>query len=201
VPESIPGTLVVVGCSWGGLAAVERVLAGLPPGSDCALVVVQHRAQAASPLADFLASVSPWPLAEPEDKEPLMTRRVYVAPAGYHLMVEADHLALSTEDLYRHSRPSIDVLFESAASAWAERVVAVILTGANSDGADGARRVAAAGGRVIIQDPAEAERAEMPAAARAAVPEAEVLAVSAIGARLGELVGTGVPGPGRGVRP
>ena len=185
-----PAGLVVLGCSWGGLDAVGRVLSDLPADADCAVVVVQHRPQSDSPLAAFWRSSAHWPVTEPEDKEPLCTGRVYVAPAGYHLMIEADHLALSTEGPYHHSRPSIDVLFESAASSWGAREVAVVLTGANSDGAAGAARVAAAGGRVVVQDPAEAARAEMPAAALAAVPEADVLALSAIGAHVGDLVGS-----------
>jgi two-component system, chemotaxis family, protein-glutamate methylesterase/glutaminase len=186
--ERTPAWLVVVGASWGGLDAVGRVLSDLPEQADCAVVAVLHRVQADSPLALLLSPRARWPLLEPEDKEPLRRGRIYVAPAGYHLMVEANHLALSTEGPFRHSRPSIDVLFESAASAWGSQVVALVLTGANSDGSEGAARVASAGGRVLVQDPAGAERREMPAAAIVAVASAEVVALADIGSRLGQML-------------
>lgn len=183
-----PGRLVVVGASWGGLEAVGHLLSDLPEDADCALVVVLHRPQADSALASLLTPRARWPLLEPEDKEPLRSRRIYLAPAGYHLMVEGDHLALSTEGPFRYSRPSIDVLFDSAASALGARVVAVVLTGANSDGAEGAARVAAAGGRVLVQEPTGSERREMPDATIRAVPGAEVLALADIGRHLGQML-------------
>lgn len=185
--ERAPAWLVVVGASWGGLDAVSRLLSDLPDDVDCALVAVLHRPQADSPLASLLGPRTRWPLIEPEDKEPLRSRRIYLGPAGYHVMVEGDHLALSTEGPFRHSRPSIDVLFESA-SAWGSRAVAVVLTGANSDGAEGAARVAATGGRVLVQEPSGSERREMPDATILAVPGAEVLALGDLGRRLGDMV-------------
>ncbi|HET9733337.1 MAG TPA: chemotaxis protein CheB [Acidimicrobiales bacterium] len=183
-----PGTrLVVVGCSWGGLEAVASVLEALPPDADCVMAVAQHRSAARSPLAELWARHTTWPVLEPEDKEPISARHVYVAPPSYHLMVEGAHLALSTEAPHNHSRPSIDVLFESAARAWGHRVVAVVLTGSNADGAAGAAAVAARGGPVIVQDPADAPHPEMPRATVAAVPSATVLPVAAIGGHLARL--------------
>ena len=104
-------------------------------------------------------------MREAEDKDPIAAPGVYLAPPDYHLLLEPGRLALSTDEIVNFSRPSIDVLFESAADAYGEAVVAVLLTGANSDGARGLGRVRAAGGYAIVQDPATAESKEMPAAA------------------------------------
>lgn len=182
---------MVVGCSWGGLDAVSRVLEGMPADAACPVVVAQHRGPSPSLLAELWRRHSSWPVVEPDDKEPLRLRHVYVAPPGYHLMVEGSHLALSTEGPHNHSRPSIDVLFESAAKSWGPRVVAVVLTGSNTDGAAGAGLVFSHGGTVIVQDPEEAVRAEMPSAALAAVRGATVLALGDIGAHLGRLTRLG----------
>lgn len=154
--------LVAVGCSWGGLAALSRVLDHVPEDLDATIVVAQHRPHAPSNLATVLAAHTPWPVCEADDKEAISTRRVYLAPPGYHLMVEADRFELSTEGPVRYSRPSVDVLFESVAAAYTDRAVAVVLTGSNDDGADGADKVARRGGLVVVQDPETAERREMP---------------------------------------
>lgn len=180
--------LVVVGCSWGGLEAVSAVLDTIPGTADFAMVVAQHRGAAPSGLVSLWGRHTSWPVVEPDDKQPILTRHVFVAPPGYHLLVEGSHLALSTDAPHNHSRPSIDVLFESAAQAWGHRVVALVLTGSNADGAAGAAEVAARGGRVVVQDPAEAPHPEMPRAALEAVPRAAVLPLAEIGAHLGRLV-------------
>ena len=179
--------LIVVGCSWGGLAAVTRVLASLPGDLDAAMVVAQHRGPGRSALASLLSRQSPWAVAEAEDKQPIVSRQVYLAPGGYHLLVERGHLALSTEGPVHHSRPSIDVLFESAADAYRDAVVGVVLTGANEDGAAGLMRIVERGGRAVVQDPASAERAEMPRAALATGIDAAVLPLDEIGPFLGRL--------------
>ena len=131
------------------------------------------------------------------DKEPLRPGHVYVAPPDYHLLVEPGHLALSTDDHVQFARPSIDVLFESAADAYGERVVGVLLTGANEDGADGLARIAAAGGFTIAQDPATADRPEMPAAAVARGAARRVLELERIGPFLAGLR-SGARGRGTG---
>lgn len=184
-----PTWIVVVGCSWGGLQALGRVLDSLPEGLDAALLVAQHRGAAASTLATLLGPHTPWSVQDAEDKAPLVSRHVYLAPGGYHLLVEGDHLALSTEGPVAFSRPSIDVLFESAAEAFGDRLVAAVLTGANADGAEGLRQVVRRGGRAIVQDPATAARSEMPAAALAAVPDAIVAPLDELGLRIAELCG------------
>src|SRR4051794_1374760 len=158
--------VVVVGASWGGLRAVSILLEGLKPDLPAAVVVAQHRAAASDgDLESALARRSTLPVEEVDDKTPVAPGRVYLAPADYHLLVEPGHFVLSTDVPVQFSRPSIDVLFESAADAYRSRVVGVVLTGANEDGADGLRHIKAMGGTVLVQDPADAERPEMPAAA------------------------------------
>lgn len=166
--------LVVIGCSWGGLAAMSSLLEELPAEFDVPVVVVQHRGEARSVLTELLGRHTVRAVVEPNDKDELRPRHVYVAPPGYHLLVDRTGFSLATEAPVNHSRPSVDVLFEAAAGAFGERMAAVVLTGANDDGAAGLRQVAAAGGMVLVQDPGTAERSTMPAAALEAVPTALV---------------------------
>jgi len=172
--------LVVVGCSWGGLAAASRLLALLPPEFCVPMVILQHRNEMPSPLSDLLARHTQRRVTEPDDKEELRPGQIYVAPPGYHLLLDKTRFSLATEAPVRYSRPSVDVLFESAASAFGDRLAAVVLTGANEDGAAGLARVAAAGGLTLVQDPETAERSTMPAAALAAVPDAQVGDIAAL---------------------
>ncbi|HEX7083570.1 MAG TPA: chemotaxis protein CheB [Gaiellaceae bacterium] len=177
-----PGRLVAIGASWGGLNALRAVLRGLPADLDAALVVAQHRA-AGAPSAgylDLLGAATSLRVCEPGDKDRLAPGTVYVAAPDYHLLVEGTHLALSLEERVVHARPSVDVLLESAAEAFGARCVGVVLTGANEDGARGLARVLELGGAGIVQDPSEAERAEMPCAAIAAAPEATVAPLAEI---------------------
>jgi two-component system chemotaxis response regulator CheB len=174
--------LIVVGASWGGLMALRDLLAGLPPGFPTPLAIAQHRSSESSPGAfvELLATHSPLPVSEAWDKEPIAPAHVYVATADYHLLVEGRSFALTTDVRVNFARPSIDELFETACDSYGERVVGVILTGANEDGAAGLARVARRGGAAIVQDPDGAERPEMPLAALAAVPGARVLPLGAI---------------------
>jgi two-component system chemotaxis response regulator CheB len=172
--------LIAVGASWGGLEALRTLLRGLPADLDATIVIAQHRSPESHPTAfrDLLGAVTPLSVREGDDKEPLRRGHVYVAPPDYHMLVESDEtLALSTEAAVAYSRPSIDVLLETAAEAYRDRCVGVVLTGANEDGAHGLARVRELGGAAIVQDPETAERAEMPAAALAAVPDARVARV------------------------
>jgi len=181
--------LVVIGTSWGGLHALRRVLGGLPAKFDVPVVVVQHRHRDSDHLlVSLLQDNTSLTVNEIEDKIELEPGGVYVAPAEYHVLVEVGHLALSTEEPVRYSRPSIDVTFESAADAYGARTIGVVMTGANDDGARGLRRIAARGGAAIVQDPATAESAVMPAAALKAVPDAKVVPVDKMGAFIASLV-------------
>jgi len=139
-------------------------------------------------LAELFRAKCRIPVREAEDKEPIVPGTAYFAAPGYHLLVEQDRsLALSSDLPVLYSRPSIDVLFESAADAYGPALLAVILTGANQDGAAGIRAVIAAGGTAIVQDPREAFASLMPEAARAAGPTARVMTLQKIAAYLREV--------------
>ena len=161
--------LIVIGASWGGLHAIERLLQDLPDEFRTPIAIAQHRAadSGSGALSEILGRhAGPGAdVCEAGDKDPIKPGRVYLAPPDYHLLVEPDGFALSTEGAVQFSRPSIDVLFDSAADTFSERLIAVILTGANEDGAYGIQRVRRRGGLTIAQDPESAERREMPAAA------------------------------------
>ena len=150
--------LVVVGTSWGGLAALRTLVGALPASFRMAVTLVQHRHKDSDHvLRALLQERSPLVVCEVEDKMPLEEGHIYVAPPDYHTLIEPGHFALSTEAPVRFSRPSIDVTFTSAADAYGHRVVGVILTGANADGANGLRRISDRGGLALIQDPRSAE--------------------------------------------
>jgi two-component system chemotaxis response regulator CheB len=180
---------VVVGGSAGGLKALVDILSEIPAHFGLPVLVVQHlHASDGGALARHLARETSLPVVEPCDKERIEPGCVYVAPADYHMLVErSGTIALSVEERVNWSRPSIDVLFESAASAWGRSVIAIILSGANSDGAKGAQAVKAAGGLVIAQDADEAQHPFMPRAAIDARVVDEVLRAKEIGRRVAEL--------------
>ncbi len=182
--------LVVIGTSLGGLHALQSVLGGLGATFPWPVAIVQHRS--AEDIDDTLAVILQrhcvLPVREVEDKDPIEPGRVYLGPSDYHLLVEADGFALSTEGRVTFARPSIDVLFESAAAVFGRMVVAVVLTGASSDGAAGVVSVKAAGGRVLVQDPLTADSAVMPRAAIATRRVDEILPLATIGSRLNQLV-------------
>jgi two-component system chemotaxis response regulator CheB len=155
--------LVVMGTSTGGLHALTRLLSGLPANFPLPIAIVQHRSRDSDErLSMLLSGASLIPVYEAEDKEPLKVPGVYLSPPDYHLMVELDWVALSTEEPVAYSRPSIDVLFESAAYSHGSRVIGVLLTGANQDGTRGLKRIKERGGYVIVQNPDSAESAFMP---------------------------------------
>jgi two-component system chemotaxis response regulator CheB len=180
--------LIVVGCSWGGLAALGRLLEHLPESVDLPVVIAQHRAPESlrGGVETALRRRVARPVVEVGDKDPIERGHVYLAPPDYHLLVEPGSFALSVDERVQYARPSIDVMFESAADAYGTRVIGIVLTGANEDGAAGLARIAERGGVAIVQDPEAAEAREMPEAALAAAP-ATVLPLEEIGPFLGEL--------------
>ena len=183
--------LVVIGASWGGLKAVGAVLEGLPAHFGCAVVLAQHRSPASTgALAAVLQARTALAVREVEDKDLIEPGVVHLAPPDYHLLVEPGHLSLSLDERVQYSRPSIDVLFESAAGSYGEGVVAVVLTGANEDGAAGVQAVKRAGGLTVVQDPATAESPLMPQAAVASGAADKVLSLGDIAPFLVELCGT-----------
>lgn len=188
--------LIVIGASLGGLRALQTVLPALPAGFALPLVVVQHRLPDAGDSLQFVLQEScALPVREVIDKMPIEAGTVYLAPSGYHLLVEGDHFVLSTEDPVFLARPSIDALFESAAQAHGAQVVGVVLTGTGSDGAASALAIASAGGRVIVQDPRSAQEAQMPQCSLDAVSDALLLDITQIGPYIAQLGGA-APQPG-----
>lgn len=189
--------LVVVGVSAGGLNALSVLLGALPADFPMALVVVQHRSRDSDALCEVLQRTTALRVHEATDKMPTEPGGVYVAPPDYHLFVESDELSLSVDAPELYSRPSIDLAFESAADSRGARVIGVVLTGANHDGARGLRRIADRGGRAFVQDPATAEVPVMPAAALDAVPEATVVTLEELPRLLVDLAAGLAPPRGR----
>lgn len=181
--------MVAIGASWGGLEAIGRLLARLPASFRSPVAVVQHRGSSTpeGAMRHYLASRCLLPVVDAEDKEPVEEGRVYLGPPDYHLLVDHGVLTLSLEAPVAYSRPSVDVLFESAADTYGPGLTAVVLTGANSDGSRGVVAVRDAGGTVLAQDPAEAEKGEMPRAAIATGAVHHVLPVEGLAARLVEM--------------
>jgi two-component system chemotaxis response regulator CheB len=184
--------LVVMGASWGGLTALERVLGGLPRDFTTPIAIAQHRSadSGSAGLAKLLGGHSVLPVVDVEDKQPIERGHVYLAPPDYHLYVDEDVFSLSVDDAVLYSRPSIDVLFESAADVYRERLIAVLLTGANEDGAHGIAAVKRLGGYTIVQNPVEAERSEMPRAALRAIEPDKVLSLDAVPGELAAVAAT-----------
>ncbi len=180
--------IIVVGASTGGLKALQILLSGLPAEFPLPIAIVQHRgANSESGLSEFLRRWSKLPIKEPEDKEPIETGHAYLAPRDYHLLIENGSFALSTDSPVAYARPSIDVLFESAADEYEDRAIGVILTGANHDGARGLRKIKAQGGLAIVEDPASAACREMPEAAIAGTTVDWILPLAQIGPCLEKL--------------
>src|SRR2546427_7921555 len=183
-PVSFPMyDLVCIGASWGGLKAIGQVLADLPAEIDLPIVIAQHRHPDSQEgaLAELLQAQTDRPVLDVEDKMAIEPRHVYVAPPNYHLLVERGSFALSVDERIKFARPSIDVLFETAADAYGAGAIGIILTGANDDGAHGLARIKRVGGVAVIQDPLGAARRTMPDAAIAATVEDAILPLDAIG--------------------
>ena len=183
--------LVAVGTSLGGLTALTTLLGALPERFRVPITVVQHRtlSPTGGGLAKLLQEATRLTVVEADDKMALEPGTIYLAPADYHLMIEEPgRLALSTDAPVRAARPSIDVLFQTAADVYREALLGVLLTGASADGAEGLAAVKAYGGRAIVEDPATAECRTMPAAALAATAVDYVLPLERIGDHLVTLV-------------
>jgi len=178
--------IIVIGTSWGGLEALSRLLDGMHDDVHQPIVVAQHRSVESEDfvLEGLLQHHTRRVVADPDDKTKLERDHVYVGPPDYHLLVEDGHLALSTDAPVQFARPSIDVLFESVADAYAERSIGIVLTGANADGAQGLARIKEHGGVAIVQEPGSSEKRAMPDAALAATVADAVLPLEEIPAFL-----------------
>jgi two-component system chemotaxis response regulator CheB len=177
---------VVIGASAGGVEALTGILPALPATFRPALLIVLHvPRERPSLLADIFANRCALPVREADDKEPVEPGTVYFAPPDYHMLVEKSRqIALSTDEPVHYSRPSIDVLFESAADAYTDRLLGIILTGANSDGAAGLHAVHRAGGVTVVQRPDSAKVPLMVVSALQRNPADFVLSLTEIAALL-----------------
>jgi two-component system chemotaxis response regulator CheB len=170
---------IVMGASAGAIETLGAILPRLPADFPVPILAVVHipRSQD-SLLANLYRRRCQMKICEAEDKLPIESGCVYFAPANYHLQVEWNRqISLSSEDPVNFSRPSIDILFETAADVYAERLLGIVLTGANHDGAAGLQAIAQAGGQAIVQHPEEAIMPTMPLAAASACPQAQVMKV------------------------
>ena len=183
---------IVIGGSAGALDALLAIVPALPEQILCPIVIVLHLPPAKPSLVpEILSRVSARPVYEAEDKAPLCDRTIYVAAPNYHLLIERNRsLSLSIDEPVHHSRPAIDVLFESAADAYGPAVAGLVLSGANQDGAEGLCKIRQAGGVAIVQAPTTASSPMMPEAAiRQVGPSAHVVRVVDLGTFLARLVG------------
>jgi two-component system chemotaxis response regulator CheB len=180
---------IVVGASAGGVEALLNIFTPLRKGFTLPVLVVLHLPdERNSQLAQVFRHRLAIPVEEARDKQDIRPGTLYVATPGYHLSIEADRsLSLSLEEPVHHSRPSIDVLFESAADVFGPGLLAVVLTGANSDGAKGLARVKELGGITVVQDPKEAQVSTMPEAALALHEPDHILTLQGIGQLLAGL--------------
>lgn len=178
--------LIAIGASAGGVEALGILLAALPADCRAALAVVLHLAPGrSSRLPALYAGRCALPIKEVEDKEPILAGTVYFAAPDYHMQVEPDRsFSLSQDEAVYFSRPAIDIAFESAAYAYQDEMLAIVLTGASADGAAGLLAVRQQGGLAWVQDPAQALVATMPAAALALAGADRVASIAGIAAGL-----------------
>lgn len=174
--------IVVIGTSAGGIQALKSILPQLPASFSLPIVIVLHIPEGQpSLLAEIFEPKIKMKVKEADEKEVLKAGTVYFAPPGYHLLVEDNKtFSLTMEDAVHFSRPSIDILFESAAETYGANVVGVLLTGANTDGGLGLKRIKEVGGLGIIQNPATAEYPTMPESGKAHVLPECILALDEI---------------------
>ena len=183
-----PFQIIAVGTSLGGFEALKAVLGGLPADFPAAVAVVQHRAgEDSEGLLRLLQPYVKLPLVEVEDKDEIAGGNIYISPPNYHLVAERGYFALSADPPVLYARPSIDVLFESAADSFGERVIGVLLTGMSRDGSAGLGKIKERGGVAVVQDPATAEGQAMPESAIASVAVDRVLPLAEIAPCLVEL--------------
>jgi two-component system, chemotaxis family, protein-glutamate methylesterase/glutaminase len=165
---------IVVGLSAGGMEALKLFVPMLPATFPLPVIVAQHIAEESDGfLPEYLDELSPLTVKEAEDKEPIFAAHVYLAPPGYHLLVENDRtFSLSADPRVNYCCPAIDVLFESAADVFGEALIGVVLTGGNSDGSRGLKTIKDRGGTAIVQNPVTADNRAMPqAACEAVIPD------------------------------
>lgn len=188
---------IVIGTSVGGLNALQKILGPLPANFSLPILIVQHRLPAPDDFLTFSLNEScPLTVKEADEKEPIKPGFVYIAPANYHLLVEQNKtLSLSIDSKVCYSRPSIDVLFETAAEAYLSGLIGIILTGANDDGTIGLKKIKEKGGLTIAQDPATAESGVMPLSAIRENVIDQILPLAEIASFLSQFTGKRISAP------
>jgi two-component system chemotaxis response regulator CheB len=173
---------IVIGVSSGGLNAMKIMFSLLPKEFDTPIIIVQHVSPGSENLwIKLLNNKSNLHIKEADEKEKIERGNVYIAPPNYHLLIEKDKtFSLTIDERVNYARPSIDVLFESAADAYKTSLIGVVLTGSNNDGTKGIKRIQDCGGVTIIQDPDTAESTYMPASAIAAIRPDYILPLNEI---------------------
>jgi len=173
---------IVIGISAGGMGTLKALLGALPKDFPLPILIVQHlSADSGDAMALFLDQLCAIHVKEADEGEQPAGGTVYLAPANYHLMVEPDgRLGLSADPPVNFSRPSVDVLFETAAQAFGERLIGVVLTGTGSDGSCGLKRIKNKGGVAVVQDPGDAAADAMPRHAMEAVPPDHLVTLSTL---------------------
>ncbi len=174
---------IVIGVSAGGMEALSTIFPYLPYGFALPLIVVQHQHSTSDDfLARYLNERCNLEVKQANEKEDILPGEIYFAPPDYHLMIEEDKtFSLSMDTPVNFARPSIDVLFETAADVYGEKLVGVVLTGANTDGSQGLKKIKKLKGLAIVQDPETAEVDTMPKAAMAATEVDHMLSLDEIG--------------------
>jgi len=162
---------IVIGVSSGGMSAMKVVFSLLPKDFNTPIIIVQHiNARSDSQWIKLLNNESNLHIKEADEKEAIVAGNIYIAPPNYHLLIEKDKtFSLTIDERVNYARPSIDVLFESAAEAYKNKLIGIVLTGSNNDGTNGIKRIKEYGGLAIVQDPNTAESAYMPKSAIAAI--------------------------------
>ena len=176
--------MIAIGTSAGGFNAICRLVTLLPPEFDIPLAIVQHRAKESEALAGLMQNCTRLKVYDVDDKQPVERGAIYIAPPDYHMLIDDGVFTLSVDGPVGHSRPSIDVFFDSVADTYGPRAIGVVLTGANADGSNGLQKIVSRGGQALVQDPDEAEVSVMPAAAKNAVKRARVMTIDGIAAHL-----------------
>jgi len=173
---------IVIGVSSGGMTALKFIFSALPAGFSIAIIIVQHiSAHSDNEWIKLLNNKSNVTVKEADEKEKIVSGTSYIAPANYHLLIENNKtFSLTIDERVNFARPSIDVLFESAAEAYKDKLIGIVLTGSNNDGTKGIKRIKELGGMVIIQDPKTAESSIMPASAIAVVQPDYILSLEKI---------------------
>jgi two-component system chemotaxis response regulator CheB len=173
---------IVIGVSSGGMNALKFIFSTLPADFSIPIIIVQHvSARSDNEWINLLNNKSNLTIKEADEKDKIETGNVYIAAANYHLLIENDKtFSLTIDEHVNFARPSIDVLFESAAEAYKDKLIGIVLTGSNNDGAKGIKRIKELGGMVIIQDPKTAESSTMPESAIATVQPDYILSLEEI---------------------